>query len=140
MKKLFILLVFALSTTANVFVDKRGETELAVMGIRNTIVQISVTENGLAIYRMPNNENYTVEIDSEKIRVQYSGDAITLEDLKPKLNMSHYTPDLKQPLSLEAAAFCVVTKKDPADSCKPFVEVCVEGDGCCSAVFEKNLC
>ncbi|MBU4246381.1 MAG: hypothetical protein KKE71_05025, partial [Nanoarchaeota archaeon] len=49
-----VILVFALSTTANVFADKRGETELAIMGLRNTIVQISVAENGIAIYKLPN--------------------------------------------------------------------------------------
>ncbi|MBU4300507.1 MAG: hypothetical protein ABIF85_06470 [Nanoarchaeota archaeon] len=136
-----VILVFALSTTANVFADKRGETELAIMGLRNTIVQISVAENGIAIYKLPNDENYTVEIDEDSIQVQYSGDAITIEALTPKLKMSHYTAELKQIITpIEARAFCVIKKKDPADSCRPFVEVCVQGTACCNAVFQESFC
>jgi len=134
-----VILVLALSGVANVFADKRGETALAIMGVRNTIVQISLTESGIAIYETPGKENYTLEIDGTDIYVQYSGDAPTLSYMRPKLKMSHYTPDLK-PAVIEGARFCIMTKKDPAKACKQFVDVCLEGAACCTAASEKSVC
>lgn len=133
-----VLIIFAASGASKIFLDKRGETELAAMGIRNAIVQISLTENSLATYVVPGNEKYTVEVDETSVHVQYAGD--TLPGMKPKITMSHYTSELRQPATLTGPVFCIVKKKDPDNACKPFVEICVEGDACCRTVFDKSVC
>lgn len=134
-----IILLVTLSGVANVFNDKRGETALAIMGLRNTIVHTSLAENGFAIYNTPENEKYAVEIAGSDISVKYADDGIGLANSQPRLKMSHYTADLK-PATLIGSSFCVIKKKDPDIGCEPFVEVCVKGAACCNAAFEESVC
>lgn len=132
-----IVLIFATKSTGNVFDDKRGETELTAMGIRNTIVLVSLTDNGKAIYSLSGKGEYSVNIDNTKIKVQYLGQ--TLPTLRPEITIRHYTPRVK-PAALAGSEFCIVSRKDTGAGCGQVVEVCLQGDACCSSAFQKTVC
>ncbi len=132
-----IVLLFATKSSGKIFDDKRGETELAVMGVRNAIVHISLLDNGKTIYKMPGNGEYSVEIDDAEIRVQYAGQ--TLPDLRPEITIQHYTPQVK-PAALTGSELCIVARKYADAECVQAVEVCLPNQACCSSAFEETVC
>ena len=132
-----IILFFATKGTGNVFADKRAETEIAAMGLRNAIIQASLTENGKVISTMPGNDEYSLSIDSEKTNIQYAGQ--TTPSYKPLITMRHYTAGVN-PASLTGKEFCIVNKKNPDDGCKYIIEICLPDDACCKNSFESAIC
>lgn len=132
-----ILLIFAQKATGEVFSDKRAETEVAAMGIRNTMLHATLTENSKAIYSMPKNDEYVVELDPELISVHYGG--ITTPEYSPKISMRHYLSNTVAN-KITASEICIVNRKDASEGCKPVIEICRPDETCCSSALQNTVC
>lgn len=121
------------STVNGLIEDKTAATYMAAMGMRNAIIELSLSERGTAIYKTPDSERYTFTIDSNTITALYKS---TESPGKPRVSIRHYTPELVLSSPLIGNEFCIVVKRD--STCKKIVEVCAAGAACCA--MDNNVC
>ncbi len=121
------------STINSIIDDKTAVTYMAAMGMRNAIIELSLSERGTATYKTPGSEMYTFTIDSNEITALFGSSA---SPNKPLVSIIPYTPELVSSSPPLGNEFCIVVKRD--NTCKKIVEVCAVGAACCA--IDTNVC
>lgn len=117
--------------------DAYFETRLTLSGIRNNIILASALDSGRIIFTSVGENEYKITIYDTYITAEPT--YTTLETPVPPL--PHYTPEIVRsdsppPYAITATKFCILKQQDA--SCNPVVEVCADGDPCCTT--EPYLC
>lgn len=123
------------STINSMIDDKSAVTYMAAMGMRNAIIELSLSEYGTARYKTPGSEMYTFIIDSNEITALYGSSA---SPGRPLVSIVPYTPELIPSSPPIGNEFCLVVTRDKDAGCKKVVEVCAVGAACCA--IDNSVC
>lgn|GEM_PF-1952600 len=124
------------STISGIIDDKSAVTYMAAMGMRNAIIELSLSERGTAIYTTPNSEKYTYTINADEITALYGS---APSPSHPIVSIKPYTTQLTSSSPPLGNEFCLVVKLDKDNGCKKVVSVCNPDDVAC-CVIEDSVC